>query len=115
MEYESFRSRALKEPEDSREMIDLIAFMETARNELVRDLWERVQDSLKRLSYLLDVHSFSANEMETNRTTLMWPSKLNPVFERNEQVLCKVYLKEIYFKTPYLLCSLDCGVVKDQR
>lgn len=97
MEYESFRSRALKEPDDSREMIDLIAFMEMARNELVRDLWERVQDSLKRLSYLLDVHSFSANDMETNRTTLMWPSKLNPVFEQNEQVNAKyTYLKIIY-------------------
>ena len=86
MEYESFRSHALKVPDDSREMIDLIAFMETARNELVRDLWERVQDSLKRLSYLLDVHSFSTNEMGTNSATLMWPSKLNPVFEQNEQV-----------------------------
>ena len=86
MEYESFRSRALKVPDDSREMIDLIAFMETARNELVRDLWERVQDSLKRLSYLLDVHSFSTNEMGTNSATLMWPSKLNPIFEQNEQV-----------------------------
>lgn len=88
MEYESFCSRALKVPDDSREMIDLIAFMETARNELVRDLWERVQDSLKRLSYLLDVHNFSTNEMGMNSTTLMWPSKLNPVFEQNEQVPC---------------------------
>ena len=86
MEYESFCSRALKVPDDSREMIDLIAFMETARNELVRDLWERVQESLKRLSYLLDVHGFSTNEMETNSKTLMWPTKLNPVFEQNEQV-----------------------------
>ena len=73
-------------PDDSREMIDLIAFMETARNELVRDLWERVQDSLKKLSYLLDVHGFSSTEMEVNRSTLMWPSQLSPVFEQNEQV-----------------------------
>ena len=86
MEYESFCSQALKEPEDSREMIDLIAFMETARTELVGDLWERVQDSLKRLSYLLDVHSFSSSDMEVNRSTLMWPSQLSPVFEQNEQV-----------------------------
>ena len=85
-EYESFRSKALKEPDDSREMMDLIAFMETARTELVRDLWESVQDSLKRLSYLIDVHSFSPGEMEANNTTLMWPNQLSPVFEQNEQV-----------------------------
>ena len=70
-------------------MMDLIAFMETARTELVRDLWESVQDSLKRLSYLMDVHGFSSSEMEVNRTTLMWPSQLNPVFEKNEMVLIK--------------------------
>ena len=86
LEYETFRSKALKEPDDSREMMDLIAFMETARNELVRELWENVQESLKRLSYLMDVHSFSSSEMEVNQTTLMWPSQLNPVFEQNEQV-----------------------------
>ena len=85
-EYESFRSKAVKEPEDSREMMDLIAFMETARTELVRELWESVQDSLKRLSYLIDVHSFSPNEMEVNKTTLMWPTQLNAIFEQNEQV-----------------------------
>ena len=88
LEYKSFCNRALKVPDDSQEMIDLIAFMEKARNELVRDLWERVQDSLKRLSYLLDVHSFSGSEVEMNSKTLMWPTKLNPVFEKNEQVTC---------------------------
>lgn len=67
-------------------MMDLIAFMETARTELVRGLWEGVQDSLKRLNYLIDVHSFSSSEMEVNRTTLMWPAQLNPIFEQNEQV-----------------------------
>ena len=85
-EYEMFRSKALKEPDDSKEMMDLIAFMETARNELIRELWENVQESLKRLSYLMDVHSSSSSEREVNQTTLMWPSQLNPVFEKNEQV-----------------------------
>ena len=35
--------RALKEPDDSREMMEMISFMETARTELVRDQWEAVQ------------------------------------------------------------------------
>ena len=43
LEYEQFRVRALRVPEDSREMMDLIAYMETARTELVRELWEAVQ------------------------------------------------------------------------
>ena len=43
LEYEQFRVRALRVPEDSREMMDLIAYMGTARTELVRELWEAVQ------------------------------------------------------------------------
>ena len=45
-----------------------------------------LKDSLKRLGYLLDVHTFSPEEMELNQTTLTWPKKLSPVFEENERV-----------------------------
>jgi len=44
------------------------------------------QASLKRLGYLLDVHTFSSQEVVLNQTTLTWPGKLGPVFEENEQV-----------------------------
>ena len=44
------------------------------------------QSSLKRLGYLLDVHTFSPEEMEVNQTTLTWPKKLSPIFEENERV-----------------------------
>ena len=44
------------------------------------------QASLKQLSYLLDVHTFSPEDVSLNQTTLTWPSKLNPIFEDSEQV-----------------------------
>lgn len=45
-----------------------------------------VQDSLKRLQYLLSVRSFEDEERELNRTTLCWPQQLDPIFEENERV-----------------------------
>ena len=45
-------------------MMDLIGFVETARTEVVRELWESVQDLLKWLSYLIDIHSFSSRLTE---------------------------------------------------
>ena len=69
-------------------MINLIAFMETVRTELLSDLWESVQE---RLGYLIDIHSLSSNEIEVNRTTRMWPAQPNPIFEDNEQVWEKTY------------------------
>ena len=86
-EYENFRSRALKPPEDSREMMEQIAYMEMVKTELVREQWEAVTASLKSLHYLLDIHTFTPEEMDLNRTTLTWPEKLAPIFEENERLI----------------------------
>ena len=67
-------------------MIDLVAYMETAKSGMMMDLQQDVKDSLKRLTYLLDVHTFSSDDMELNRGTLLWPQGISPVFEENEQV-----------------------------
>ena len=87
-EYESFRSKALTVPDDSRDMIDLIAYMEAAKDGMVVQLQQDVSESLKRLTYLLDVHSFTAEDMDLNKSTLLWPQGISPVFEENEQVQC---------------------------
>ena len=91
--YEHFRSRALKVPDDSREMMDLIAYMQDVKADLVKDQWEAVVASLQSLTYLLDIHSFTPEEMQQNRTTLTWPEKLGPIFEQNEEIIeaSKVY------------------------
>ena len=44
------------------------------------------QASLKQLSYLMDVDTFSPEDVALNQTTLTWPSKLSPIFEENERV-----------------------------
>lgn len=85
--YERFRSQALKEPEDSRDMMELISYMETVKGELVNEQWKAVQASLHALTYLLDIHNFTAEEMELNKVTLTWPKKLAPIFEQNEEIM----------------------------
>ena len=64
----------------------MVAYMTEAKTTLLSSLEQDVQNSLKRLSYLLDVYDFSATDMELNQTTLVWPKKLDPIFEQNEQV-----------------------------
>lgn len=86
-EYEQFRLKALKVPEDSREMMEQMAYMEEVKVDLVRKQWEAVQESLRCLTYLLDIHTFTPEEMEQNKVTLTWPKKLAPIFEENEEVM----------------------------
>ena len=85
-EYIAFKTRSLAEPGDSKEMMEMVAYMTEAKTTLLSSLEQDVQSSLKRLSYLLDVYDFSPTDMELNQTTLMWPKKLDPIFEQNEQV-----------------------------
>lgn len=86
-EYENFRTQALKVPEDTREMMDQIDFMQTVKSNLVREQWESVLKSLQCLTYLMDVYSFTPEEMQHNKTTLTWPQKLSPIFEENERII----------------------------
>ena len=90
--YEEFNKKALAVPQDSQEIMELISYMETARNQLVRELYVDVEDSMKRLRFLLDMYLFTGEEIELNQNTLMWPKKLDPIFEENEKVgNCLIY------------------------
>ena len=57
MEYETFKAKALKVPEESREMMALIDYMEEARTKLVVDLKKDV-----------DVRKERERERERERT-----------------------------------------------
>lgn len=86
-EYEQFSAHAQKVPDDSRDMMSLISYMEEAKTVLVADQWRAVQESLSRLVYLMDVHSFTSEDMQLNQVTLTWPDKLAQIFENNEQMV----------------------------
>ena len=46
-----------------------------------------MQSSLKRLSYLLDVHSFPPSDLSLNQTVLTWPAKIPAIFETGEKIV----------------------------
>lgn len=46
-----------------------------------------LQSSLKRLSYLLDVHSFPPSDLSLNQTVLTWPAKIPAIFEAGERIV----------------------------
>ena len=45
------------------------------------------QSSLKRLTYLLDVHSFPPSHLTLNHTVLTWPARLPAIFEQGERIV----------------------------
>lgn len=85
-EFQTIMDRALKHPETSEELIDMITFVEHARTQGMVQLNERITQSKDRLAYLIDVFLFTPEDIALNCEVLTWPKNINPVFDKNEEV-----------------------------
>jgi dynein heavy chain len=83
--------RALRDPETSEDLIDMIAFVEHARTQGMVKLNERITQSKDRLAYLIDVFLFTPEDIALNCDVLTWPKNINPVFDQNEEVRFTFY------------------------
>lgn len=86
-EFEAIKDHALRVPDTTEEMMELIAFVEKARTKGIRDLASRIQESKRQMSYFLDVFLFPQEDLNLNATVLMWPTKINPVFDENDELI----------------------------
>lgn len=51
-----------------------------------------LQESFNRLSYLLDVFTFTQEDLSLNSTVLNWPKNIAPIFDQNDEVLfCYIF------------------------
>lgn len=86
-EFEAIKDHALRVPETTEEMMELISFVEKARTKGIHDLASRIQESKRQMSYFLDVFLFPQEDLNLNATVLMWPTKINPVFDENDELI----------------------------
>ena len=42
---------------------------------------------MNRLLYLLDVYLFVPDDIDLNKKVLMWPKKINPIYDQNDEVI----------------------------
>lgn len=85
-EFETIKERALKIPETSEDLMEMISFVEKARAIGMIKLNEQIDASRNRLAYLLDVYMFSPEDIQLNSNVLNWPTLINPVFDENDDV-----------------------------
>lgn len=70
--YESIKRRALKDPEDTKELMKLMEIMETVKLTQLGELKKSIEVSQSQLISLMDLHPFSEDELALNTTTLAW-------------------------------------------
>ncbi|XP_015987106.1 dynein heavy chain 12, axonemal isoform X14 [Rousettus aegyptiacus] len=86
-EFEAIKEYALKVPETTEEMMDQIAYVEKARTTGIQELVLRIEESKRRMSYFLDVFLFPQEDLALNSAVLMWPWKINPIFDDNDELI----------------------------
>ncbi|XP_055985527.1 dynein axonemal heavy chain 12 [Sorex fumeus] len=86
-EFEAIREHALKVPESTEEMMELISYIEKARTTGIQDLISRIQESKRQMNYFLDVFLFPQEDLTLNSNVLMWPWKINPIFDENDELI----------------------------
>ena len=62
------------------------AFIENARSLGTIQLTDRIKEVKKRLDYLLNNHLFTQEDLELNSMTVTWPKRIQPIFDRNDEV-----------------------------
>ncbi|CAB3982986.1 dynein heavy chain 12, axonemal-like, partial [Paramuricea clavata] len=86
-EFEGIKQRALKVPEDTLEMTDMMKFIKDAKTARLIKLNEQIKESQSRLSYLLESYSFTKEDITLNCTVLNWPKDIGPVFDQNDEIV----------------------------
>ena len=85
-EFSNIKERALKEPESSEELMEMMTFTQEARTSGMIKLNQRIMESKNRLAYLIDVYMFTPEDIQLNCDVLTWPNRISPVFDANDEV-----------------------------
>ena len=89
-EFEKIKSKALKRPDTTEELNDMVKFIEKAKNEGIIVLTERIKEAQRQMGFLLENFLFQQEDIDLNTKVLLWPSDIGPVFDANEELTAEV-------------------------
>ncbi|RKP19583.1 hypothetical protein ROZALSC1DRAFT_28837, partial [Rozella allomycis CSF55] len=85
--FENIQDRALRTPETFKEMADLMTFMEHVKNVELPSLNEELEEAKRRFLYIINLGFLTEEIVALNTVTFTWPMRLQPVLDRNEEIL----------------------------
>ncbi|KAI8622787.1 dynein heavy chain and region D6 of dynein motor-domain-containing protein [Chytriomyces sp. MP71] len=83
--YERISARAMKIPNDTLELVELMKYVENARTKDVVLLRDEITKGKKRLDFLLQYAFLSEEDIKLNGVTFTWPTRILPVFELSKK------------------------------
>uniref|UniRef100_A0A8C0VR11 Dynein axonemal heavy chain 12 n=1 Tax=Cyanistes caeruleus TaxID=156563 RepID=A0A8C0VR11_CYACU len=83
-EFEAIKECALKVPESTEEMVEIMNYIKRVKTKDMQDLVQRSKECCRQMSYLIDVYPFGPEDIELNSTTILWPKKINLIFKEHD-------------------------------
>ncbi|KAG7518207.1 dynein heavy chain 12, axonemal [Solea senegalensis] len=109
-EFETIREKALKVPEDTEDLTQMMDYILSTKTEGIAGLKEKIQKSCCRTLYLMDVHIFEPEDLKLNATVFLWPKNILHVFQLSDELMQKAKQKgeqELLAKRQRLMVQLE--------
>uniref|UniRef100_A0A4W6DYT1 Dynein axonemal heavy chain 12 n=1 Tax=Lates calcarifer TaxID=8187 RepID=A0A4W6DYT1_LATCA len=109
-EFETIRKKALKVPENTEDMTQMIDYINFIKTKGIAELSEKIKEAYGRVIYLLDVHIIEPEDLELNTTVFRWPENILHDFELSDEVMQSAKLKgeqELLAKRERLMVQLE--------
>lgn len=92
-EFDKIKARALKKPETTQELNEVIAFIDKAKSITTVKLGNEIKELKRAMAYLLEAYLFPQEDIDLNTQVVLWPYEIGPIFDQNEEV-CSHSLKD---------------------
>ncbi|XP_056241890.1 dynein axonemal heavy chain 12 [Seriola aureovittata] len=86
-EFEIIREKALKVPENTEDMTQMVDYINFTKTTGIAELNAKIKDAFSRVIYLLDVQIIEPEDLELNSTVFLWPKNIHHYFDLNEEVM----------------------------
>ena len=83
--YEKISAKAMKAPNETEELVELIKYVESAKVKDIVALKEEITKSKKRLDFLLNYTFMSEEDIKLNGVTFTWPTRILPIFDLSKK------------------------------
>jgi hypothetical protein len=89
-EFEKIKVRALKRPETTEELNEMVKFIDVSKTTTIVQLETQIKELKQAMAYLLDSHLFPKEDIDLNSQVILWPQEIGPIFDQNEEVIKKL-------------------------
>jgi dynein heavy chain, axonemal len=83
--YEKISAKAMSSPNDTQELVELMRYVENAKQKDVVLLRDKINRGKKRLDFLLSYAFMTEEDIKLNGVTLTWPTRILPIYDLSKK------------------------------